>query len=52
MERLHLKERVFGNENFVKHILKREGWLPGSVHPQQKETPPPGQGIKSPLPVI
>jgi len=43
---------VFGNENFVKRILKREGWLPGSVHPQQKETPPPGQGIKSPLSVI
>jgi len=41
---------VFGNENFAKRILKREGWLPGSVNHQQMETPPPGQGIKSPSP--
>ena len=38
---------VFGNKHFVKQILKREGWLPGSVHDEQKEQPPTGPPMQT-----
>ena len=34
---------VFGNKNFAREILKKEGWLPGNVYNNTQELAPMGQ---------